>query len=156
MIANTIGNKFPGLKLSTSTIYRMIKGDAPELIKHLPKRGKKRRLRVIDRRGRFQQGAATKRHVEERPLSANERSEIGHLEADSILSRRGSKAAVLRICDRKARKRWYIWLVDLKAETVRKALVKFLYSLPSYARKTLTLDRGAEFAEWDMLEKIFT
>lgn len=154
-IAHTFGNYFPGQNLSTSTIYRMIKRDAPELIKHFPEKGKKRRLRVMDRRGRFQQGALAKRHKDERPEQAEARSEIGHLEGDCVLSKRGSKAAVLSLCDRKTRKRWYIELADLSAETVRKALVTFFHSLPSYARRTLTLDRGSEFAEWDMLEKIF-
>lgn len=155
IISKTLGEKFPDLRLSTSTIYRMIKQDAPELIKYLPERGKKRRLRVMDRRSRFQQAATTKRHKDERPIEANNRSEIGHLEGDAILSKRGSKAAVLSLCDRKARKRWYRKLPNLEAQTVRKTLVPFLHSLPSYARKTLTLDRGSEFAEWDMLEKIF-
>lgn len=155
IISKMFEKHFPGQRLSTSTIYRMIKQDAPELIKHLPERGKKRRQRVMNRRGRFQQGAAVKRHKDERPIEADERSEIGHLEGDCILSKRGSKAAVLSICDRKTRRRWYIKLPDLQADTVRKALVTFFHSLPVYARKTLTLDRGSEFAEWDMLEKIF-
>lgn len=155
-ISNTLKKTFPELSLSTSTIYRMIKHDAPELIKLLPERGKKRRQRVVNRRGRFQQGAPAKRHKSERPKEADDRSEIGHLEGDSILSKRGSKGAVLSLCDRKTRKRWYIKLDNLEAETVRKALITFLYTLPPYARKTLTLDRGSEFAEWDMLEKIFT
>lgn len=155
-IANTFEKFFPGQQLSTSTIYRMIKRDAPEFIKHLPERGKKRRQRVMNRRGRFQQGAAEKRHIDERPQEAKERSEIGHLEGDCVLSKRGSKAAVLNLCDRKTRKRWSIELADLQSNTVRAALVKLFHSLPVYARKTLTLDRGSEFAEWEMLEKIFT
>ncbi len=155
-IANTFEQYFPEVSVSTSTVYRMIKQDAPELIKHLPERGQKRRQRVVNRRGRFQQGAAAKRHKSERPREADDRSEIGHLEGDSVLSKRGSKSAVLSLCDRKARKRWYIKLDDLQAETMRKALVQLFHSLPAYARKTLTLDRGSEFAEWDMLEKIFT
>jgi IS30 family transposase len=155
MIANTLDKDFPGLKLSTATIYRMIKRDAPELIKNLPERGKRRRQRVMNRRGRFVQGAPEKRHRSERPAAADDRSEIGHLEGDSILSKRGSRVAVLSLCDRRARMRWYIRLADLTAETVVKALVKFLHSLPAHARKTLTLDRGSESAQWDMLEKIF-
>jgi IS30 family transposase len=154
-IANTIERYFPTLKLSTSTIYRMIKHDAPELIKHLPEHGKKRRQRIMNRRGRFQQAAPAKRHKSERPAEADNRSEIGHLEGDSILSKRGSKVSVLSLCDRMTRKRWYIEVKDLQAETIRKALVSLFHSLPAYARKTLTLDRGSEFAEWDMLEKIF-
>jgi IS30 family transposase len=155
-ISATISDTFPGLKLSTTTIYRMIKRDAPELKQYLFEKGKPRRQCVMNRRGRFQQAAAAeKRHVSERPKEAEERKEVGHLEADMILSRRGSKAAILSIYDRASRRRWYLHVANLEAATVRKALVRFLHTLPAYARKTLTLDRGSEFAEWDMIEKIF-
>ena len=76
-IANTWGKKFPGESISTSTIYRMIKHDWPELMKHLPERGKMRRQRVMNRRGKVQQAAADKRHISERPDSANQRKELG-------------------------------------------------------------------------------
>ncbi len=72
-----------------------------------------------------------------------------------VLSKKGSKTAILSIYDRASRRRWYILVANLEAATVRKALVCFLHSLPAYALKTLTFDRGSEFAEWDMIEKIF-
>jgi IS30 family transposase len=154
-ISNTWGQFFPGKKISTATIYRMIEWDWPELKKHLPERGKKRRARVMNRRGKVQQAAAEKRHISERPEAANTREEIGHLEVDSILSKRGSKAAIVSIIDRKTRRRWYIFVRNLEAETVRKALVAFLRTLKPWQRKSLTTDRGSEFAEWKMLEVIF-
>ena len=154
-IANTFSEYFPNETISTSTIYRMIKQDAPELIKNLPEKGKKRRTRVVNRRGRFSEAARAKRHMSERPAAADNRSEFGHLEGDCVLSKRGSHAAVLSLCDRKIRMRWFIKLPDLKAETIRKQLIVFFSGLPQHLVKTLTLDRGSEFAEWDMLEKIF-
>lgn len=154
-ISNTWGQFFAGKKISTTTIYRMIEKDWPELKKHLPERGKKRRAQVMNRRGKVQQAAAEKIHISERPEAANERLEIGHLEVDSVLSKRGSKAAIVSIIDRKARRRWYIFVRNLEAETVRKALVTFLHTLKDWQRKSLTTDRGSEFAEWKMLEAIF-
>jgi len=154
-IANTFSNHFPTKTISTSTIYRMIKQDAPELIKHLPEHGEKRRARVVNRRGRFSEAAQAKRHMSERPATADSRSEVGHLEGDCVLSKRGSHAAVLSLCDRKLRMRWFFKLPNLKAETIRKQLIIFFSALPQGFLKTLTLDRGSEFAEWDMLEKIF-
>jgi IS30 family transposase len=154
-IANTWGQFFSGKSISTSTIYRMIKQDWPELKKYLPERGKKRRARVMNRRGKVQQAAAHKTHISERCEAANRRQEIGHLEVDSILSKRGSKAAIVSIIDRKTRRRWYIFVRNLEAETVRKALVAFLHTLKDWQRKSLTMDNGSEFAQWDMLEDIF-
>lgn len=154
-ISNTWDEFFGGKKISTSTIYRMIMKDWPELKKFLPERGEKRRARVMNRRGKVQKAAAAKRHITERPEAANERKEIGHLEVDSIVSKKGSKAAIVSIIDRKTRRRWYIFVRNLEAETVRKALVIFLHTLKTYQRKSITGDRGSEFAEWPMIEKIF-
>jgi IS30 family transposase len=133
----------------------MIKHDWPELKDYLPERGEQRRAQVMNRRGKVAQAAAEKRHISERPEAANKRKEIGHLEVDSILSKRGSKAAIVSIIDRKIRRRWYIFVRNLEAETVRKALVTFLHTLKDWQRRSLTMDRGSEFAEWKMLESIF-
>lgn len=154
-IANTWGEYFSGKTISTNTIYRMISNDWPKLKALLPERGKKRRTKVVNRRGKVQQAAAEKRHVSERSEAANNRQEEGHLEIDSILSKRGSKAAIVSIIDRKARKRWYLFVPNLEAATVRKALVIFLRTLSPEQRRSITLDRGTEFAEWKMLESIF-
>lgn len=154
-ISNTWAEYFPGDKLSTSSIYRLIKSDWPELRKHLPECGKKRRARVMNRRGKVQQAAAEKRHILERSDEANTRAEVGHIEVDSILSKRGSKAAIVSLIDRKIRRRWYLFVPNLEAETVRKALVRLLHTLKDWQRKSLTMDRGSEFAEWKMLEVIF-
>lgn len=154
-IAQEWGKTFFGQTLSVSTIYRMIKKDWPELKKHLPEHGKPRRAQVMGRRGKVQQAAAEKRHISERSEEANTRAELGHLEVDSILSKRGSKAAIVSIIDRKSRRRWYISVRNLEAETVRKALVALLHTLKPWQRKSITTDRGSEFAEWPMLEKIF-
>lgn len=156
MIANTWGEYFPGKSISTATLYRMILKDWPKLRELLPERGKRRRARVMNRRGKVQQAAAEKRHISERSVAADNRREEGHLEIDSILSKRGSKAAIISIIDRKVRRRWYLFVPNLEAATVRKALVTFLYTLSAQQRRSITLDRGSEFAEWKMLEDIFT
>lgn len=155
MISGTWSEYFQGETLSTSSIYRLIKRDWPELKSYLPERGRKRRARIMQRRGKVQQAAREKVHISERSTAADQRSEIGHLEVDSILSKRGSKVAIVSIIDRMTRKRWFILVKDLQAATVRKALVMFLHTLSPQQRRSLTLDRGSEFAEWDMLEKIF-
>jgi len=144
-----------GVKVSCSTIYRWIKREVPELKKYLYEKGKKRRQRVMDRRGRFQQAAAAKRSFDERPVEAVTRSEVGHLEGDTIHGRKGTSAAVLSIRDRKLREHWFEKVENLQAETVRQAIVRLLHKIPESRRKTITFDRGSEFADWPMIEKIF-
>lgn len=144
-----------GFKVSYSTIYRWVKKDARKLTQYLYEKGKKRRQRVMDRRGRFQQAAAAKRSYEERPGGAKTRREVGHLEGDTIHGRKGSSAAVLSVRDRKTRIHWFERVDNLEAETVTRALVRLLHKIPIQFRKTLTFDRGSEFANWPMLEQIF-
>lgn len=144
-----------GAKVSYSTIYRWVKNDVPELKKYLYEKGKKRRQRVMDRRGRFQQAAVAKRSYEQRPLQANDRSEVGHLEGDTIHGCKGTSAAVLSIRDRKTRLHLFDKVENLEAETVTRVLVRLLHKVPAQFRKTLTFDRGSEFADWPMIEKIF-
>lgn len=144
-----------GEKVSCATIYRWVKKEVPELKKYLFEKGRKRRQRVMNRRGRFQQAAAAKRSLEERPAEADNRSEVGHLEGDTIHGRKGSSAAVLSIRDRKTRLHWFEKVANLEADTVTRAIIQLLHRIPPTFRKTLTFDRGSEFADWPMIEKVF-
>lgn len=144
-----------GKRVSCATIYRWIKKEHPELKRYLPEKGKKRRQRVMDRRGRFQQAAAAKRSLEERPTEANDRSEVGHLEGDTIHGCKGTSAAVLSIRDRKTRLHYFEKVENLEAGTVTPAIIRLLERNPATFRKTLTFDRGSEFADWPMIEKAF-
>lgn len=153
-IANTMEQEI-GKKISCSTIYRWIKCEMPELKHHLYERGKKRRQRVMNRRGVFQQAAPTKRSYDSRPEAAKSRLDLGHLEGDTIHSCKGSKAAVVSIRDRKSRVQWFEKVEDLKAQTVNRAIVRIFNRIPVDLHKTVTFDRGSEFAEWEMIEKIF-
>lgn len=153
-IAATMERKL-GKKISCTTIYRWIKREVPELKKYLYEKGKKRRQRVMNRRGRFQEAAAVKRSHEERPIEAEARSEAGHLEGDTIHGRKGTSAAVLSIRDRKTRIHFFEKVENLEAPTVSVAIIRLLHRIPVAFRKTLTFDRGSEFADWPMIEKIF-
>lgn len=153
-IAATIEKEI-GEKVSYTTIYRWIKKEVPELKKYLYEKGKKRRQQVMSRRGRFQQAAAAKRCIEERPAEADSRSEVGHLEGDTIHGCKGTRAAILSIRDRKTRCHWFEKVANLEAPTVTHAIIQLLHRIPAAFRKTLTLDRGSEFADWAMIEKVF-
>ena len=144
-----------GKKVCYTTIYRWIKKEAPQLKPYLYEKGKKRRQRVIDRRGRFGQAAAAKRSLDERPIEADNRSEVGHLEGDTIHGRKGTSAAVLSIRDRKTRLHLFEKVANLEAATVTFAIIQLLHRTPAAFRKTLTFDRGSEFADWPMIEKVF-
>jgi len=144
-----------GCKVSCSTIYRWIKKEVPELKQYLYEKGKKRRQRVMDRRGRFGQAAAAKRSIEERPVEADERREVGHLEGDTIHGCKGTQSAVLSLRDRMTRVHYFEKVANLESSTVTASIIKLLHQIPAACRKTITFDRGSEFADWPMIERVF-
>lgn len=145
-------NPINGQAISTSTIYRIIKTQRKDLIKYLYLEGKPLRQNVSKRRSALRAPAPTKRHVSQRELEVT-RKELGHFELDIIKGIRNTKPAILSIVDRCSRFVWLIKVDNLKSDTVRDALVKWLLS--KKIKHTLTFDNGSEFAGWNELEKIF-
>lgn len=144
-----------GRSISASTIYRMCTKDTVSLKKYLPRRGKSKRRAITRARALPPRVSIPKRSIIERPESANKRQELGHLETDTIHSKRGSKGGVLSLIDRKSRVKEFLLLPDLKAETVKRTLVRYLHTLPADLRHTITTDNGSEFEMWHELERIF-
>ena len=81
-----------------------------------------------------------------------QRATLGHYEGDTVLLNRAS--ALLTLVERKS-KFLIAELVHARfgmAYAVHEAIVGAFSPLPMTHRKTLTPDRGAEFAYWDMTE----
>jgi IS30 family transposase len=146
-----------GEKISCSSIYRWIKRERPILKQYLYEKGKPRRQRVTNRRGAFQvsQAAPTKRPYEDRPQEAKDRTEIGHWEGDTIHGCKKSKAGIVSIRDRYSRNHFFAKTPNLEASSVTQVIISLLRRIPIKFRKTLTFDRGSEFANWDEIEKVF-
>lgn len=91
---------------------------------------------------------ANRKSIEDRPAEANERIELGHMEIDLILGRKGSKAAILSLDDRKTRKRYMTKTEGRTTEDIRVALRRLINRMPLEERaqiKSITCDNGAEF-----------
>ena len=120
------------------TIYRRLyegyvaKGN----LKVLRKKGKTRKR--LGNGGRFTTGKS----IRKRDKSVYKRKEFGHWEADTVVSGRGKT-------------RFYIAIKipDRKGSTLAKAVIGALSQLPKGAVKTITCDRGAEFANWREIER---
>jgi transposase, IS30 family len=124
------------------TIYREIKRDRRKggrLFKHLRQANKKRRKGYgrPDSRGVLR----GKRNISERPKAANERSELGHCEADLV---RGFRAQgwVLTLIDRNAR---LVRIRKLRGKSVAEVNRKLIPILRDLGVKTVTVDNGCEF-----------
>ncbi len=134
--------------VSHETIYHWAYG--ADLVAFLP-RGKPRRHR---KRWRLKasggtQGLGIVPRIQERPKAASSRSRFGDWEGDSMLGRRQKGAIVSVQQERKSR---YVLLSkckDKSAKQTKKAVVHRLKGISKRLRRSLTLDRGTENAEWE-------
>lgn len=81
------------------------------------------------------------------------RAEAGHWEADTVVRGSGkSKACFLMLAERKTRFYIAVKMPDRKAKTMEDIIVKTFGEFPPKLVKTITCDRGAEFANWKSIE----
>jgi len=94
--------------------------------------------------------------IDNRPDSANDRSEYGHWEMDLIVSCKGGKGALLTLTERKYREEVIIRLPDKTQRAVKRALDRLERRYGSKFKetfKTITTDNGSEFLDFESLEK---
>lgn len=130
---------------SVRTIYRwlydkyLLNGNC----KVLRRKGKSHGVK--ETRGKFNLGKS----IRKREKSVYKRSEFGHWEADTVVSGRGkSKVCFATLAERKTRFYIAIKMPNRNADTMAKAVIDALSEFPSEAVKTITCDRGTEFAKW--------
>lgn len=134
---------------STRTIYRWIYEKYIDVnLKVLRRKGKSRGVK--ETRGKFNLGKS----IRKRDKSVYKRLEFGHWEADTVVSGRGkSKVCFATLAERKTRYYIAIKMPNRNADTMARAIVSALKELPSQAVKSITCDRGTEFANWKYIEE---
>lgn len=155
-IADIMSQSDLGVKLTGKTIRRWIRKNRRDFQKHFPHRGKRPRKHFTPKRGKKSRpdGALPKRSIHDRLDVANKRLRGGDFELDMVVCSQETKS-ILSIRDRKTRACWLYFVPDLKAETVRQAIIRFIHTVPPALRRTLTFDRGSEFSEVHQLEHFF-
>ena len=149
------GLKFKGM-ICTKTLYNYIDAGIFADIsnenlwqkRNRPKRG----YRPV---GRVSLRNKTARRITERPIEANERLEYGHWEGDCVKGKRGSKASLLTLTERKTLEEIIIKLKQTTQSEVQKAidaLEKKRSESFNLKFKTITFDNGSEFLDWETLE----
>jgi len=134
---------------SVRTIYRWIYEKYVDVnLKVLRRKGKSRGKK--ETRGKFNLGKS----IRKREKSVYKRKEFGHWEADTVVSGRGkTKACFATLAERKTRYYIAIKMPNRQADTMAKAIIAALSELPHEAVKSITCDRGTEFANWQMIEE---
>ena len=140
-----------GMRIGTSTIYRWLSQDkARGGMSWLQTRQLSRRYRkgyrVRDLRGRM----SGKRPLSERPRQAEDRSEVGHLEGDTVMGKDG-RHCLLTLVDRMTRRTRIVKLRARQAAEVNKALLREVRA-GRLKMRSLTLDNGTEFHGFKELE----
>lgn len=117
-------------------------------------------LKVLRRKGKSHKGKETRgkynlgKSIRKRDKSVYKRREVGHWEADTVVSGQGkSKVCFATLAERKTRFYIAMKIPDRKADTMAGAIVKMLSQYPSEMVKSITCDRGSEFANWQTIEK---
>ena len=91
--------------------------------------------------------------IDDRPEEADDRSELGHFEMDTIVSGVGGKGGLLVLIDRLSRKYYIEWLVAISQLAVLGALERMKARLGTV--RSVTTDNGCEFLDTAALEKAF-
>ncbi len=140
------------LSISHETIYRHVWRDRKRgggLYLHLRCSPKQRRKRYgrYDSRGRL----AGKRPISERPAGAQNRSQVGHLEADTVIGNISDKHCVLTLVDSMT---GYVMIGKLEARTVEATNRRAVVLIKNAARptRTITVDNGTEFHGYKAIE----
>jgi IS30 family transposase len=155
LIAGKIGQDIRGASISYEAIYQYIYHPSTEgreeIIGQLVRGHRKRKSKGIGRKERKTK-IPNRVPIEERPISADNRSRYGHWEGDSLVSRK-SLAALNSLVERKSRYMFLTRLQRKSSEQTKDAVIRRLQKLPKKARRSLTVDNGTENARHEEITK---
>ena len=135
------------------TIYRFVygpEGRAADLYRHLPKARRQRRPRYGRKpRASFVPAA---RAIAQRPSEVDDRQTFGHWEADLLIFRRDhGKANLTSMIERQTRFTILLPNPDRQSNALIGRIGQAWQGLPKGSCRTVTFDRGTEFAAYGLL-----
>lgn len=137
--------------VSASTIYRYING-GPHLKQYLrSQKGRYRRRRGTKMREKTRE-QAKKRRIDERPRVVEHCGRLGDFDGNTIMGR-DRRVRIVTLVDRRSGYLIVFVLPKHRAELLTTLAAQKLRRIPKAKRKTLTLDNGTEFSDWERLEK---
>lgn len=136
--------------VSENTLYRyieLLEDQGESLRKDLPRRGK-----PYKRSGTVRSTIKNRVDISERPAIADEKTEIGHVEIDTIVGK-NHKSQLLTIVDKASK---VVTIRRIKSKSAEAVIEGFrdVHQSTFYEFKTITADNGTEFAGHQEVEKI--
>lgn len=138
--------------LSYNSIYRAIdNGVLPKSLRLFLrfKRKKNRKKKSEDKRGKIQDAVS----IRERPQEANDRTEPGHFESDTVLGARRTGAIGTHV-ERKIGYLYAFKLADRRDNAYIYATADLVKKLPKILKKSFTVDHGSEFRDHQLLSEL--
>jgi IS30 family transposase len=114
---------------------------------------KKKRYKKVRRISLKNKGA---KGIEERPKEADKRSKYGHWEGDSVKGPRKKKAGLFVLTERQKREQIMLKIENLTQDSIIKAIDALEDKYQRHFKnkfKSITLDNGMEFLNWQAIEK---
>lgn len=156
LIAGRLTTEHPGLCVSHEAIYQFIYDVSTRkehnLVKYLARSHKRRRLRTHSHRHKNLH-IPHRISIKERPQEVNERKQVGHWEADTIISR-SSKPALGIILERASRRIHLAKLPAKASRPFRAAINRRLSRYPQELRLSITYDNGCENVDHEYTNKV--
>lgn len=138
--------------IAPSTIYRYIHERAPHLKQYLrSQKGKYRRRHGTKIREKKRE-EAKKRRIDERQAVVERRGRRGDFEGDTLMGR-DKRVRIVSFVDRRSGYLIAFLLPRMNARLLTSLASTHCRHIPKKKRKTLTLDNGIEFSDWERLEK---
>lgn len=140
------------LTLAASTIYRYLNERAPHLKQYLRSRKGKYRRKHGTAQREVQREQAKKLRIDERPDIVNRRGRIGDFEGDTLMGR-DRRVRIVSFVDRKSGYLIAFILPKMNARLLTDLALLHFRHIPRAKRKTVTLDNGVEFSDWERFEE---
>ena len=135
--------------VSKNSIYRFVKSVHGRRIEAHRQKRKKRLRRRRSKRSKMLDGRI---FIDQRPLSSNKRLQIGHVEADFIVSGKAGKGILLVVADRKSRATFLERILTRTIENVHRAFLRIKQHFPEM--KTVTTDNDILLQKHKELETL--
>jgi len=138
----------PEMWVSHETIYKSIyiqgRGELRRELARCLRTGRAQRRPQgrVERRGRIAEMVM----ISERPAEVADRAVPGHWEGDLLIGK-DNKSAIATLVERSTRYVLLAKIANQRAETVRRALIERVHTLPEHLWRSLTWDQGSEMAQ---------
>lgn len=149
IIAGTLASCPQNLRISHESIYLYIYKKRPDLVQYLA-RFHKKRFKRVPKSNKKNNRITNRISIDQRPKEINDRSQFGHWESDTIVSRQ-SKVVLAVSIERISKLVKIKKIRQNKSDMFSKSIIGRMKGLPSYARRSITYDNGLENAQHEFI-----